>query len=82
MDDLREYVRRYVPGADPDSYVPVSCTYTTTEDDHYMLDRQGPVVVATGFSGMGFKFVPAIGRILADLATTPDFPAPVFRFRR
>jgi sarcosine oxidase len=82
MDDLREYVRRYVPGADPDSYVPVSCTYTTTEDDHFVLDRQGPVVVATGFSGMGFKFVPAIGRILADLATTSDLPAPVFRFRR
>ena len=33
-----------------------------------MLDRRGPVVVGAGFSGHGFKFATAVGRVLADLA--------------
>ncbi|WP_330932847.1 FAD-dependent oxidoreductase [Cellulosimicrobium cellulans] len=69
---LRDYVRTWLPGLDPDAYVPVSCTYTTTPDHDFVLDRRGPVVVGAGFSGHGFKFAPAVGRVLADLATTPD----------
>ncbi|MEU7875287.1 FAD-dependent oxidoreductase [Dactylosporangium sp. NPDC049140] len=42
--------------------------HTTTPDANFVPDRHGPLVVATGFSGHGFKFTPAIGRILADLA--------------
>lgn len=68
LEALRDYVRRWVPGADPDDLVPVSCTYTTTPDHDFVLDRRGPVVVAAGFSGHGFKFAPAVGRVLADLA--------------
>lgn len=37
-------------------------------DEDFVLDRVGRVVVAAGFSGHGFKFGPAIGRVLADLA--------------
>lgn len=70
---LRDYVARWVPGADPDHLVPISCTYTTTPDHDFVLDRRGRVVVAAGFSGHGFKFAPAIGRVLADLALeAPD----------
>lgn len=68
---LRDYVRTWLPGLDPDAYVPVSCTYTTTPDHDFVLDRRGPVVVGAGFSGHGFKFAPAVGRVLADLATAP-----------
>nr|WP_263864025.1 FAD-dependent oxidoreductase [Candidatus Frankia nodulisporulans] len=72
---LREYVRQWLPGVNPDVCHPISCTYTTTPDSHFVLDRHGPVVVAAGFSGHGFKFVPAIGAVLAELAldgTRPD----------
>lgn len=72
---LQRYVRDWLPGADPDVLEPVSCTYTTTADEDFVLDRVGPVVVGAGFSGHGFKFTPAIGRILADLATDAG-PAP------
>ncbi|AEE45330.1 FAD-dependent oxidoreductase [Cellulomonas fimi] len=73
---LRDYVRAWVPGADPDHLVPVSCTYTTTPDHDFVLDRRGRVVVAAGFSGHGFKFAPAVGRVLADLAAEdPDIPS-------
>ncbi|KJE20813.1 glycine/D-amino acid oxidase, deaminating [Frankia torreyi] len=79
---LREYVRRWIPGVDPDRFAPISCTYTTTPDWHFVLDRHGPVVVAAGFSGHGFKFVPAIGRILADLAVDGTRPDPRFASTR
>jgi sarcosine oxidase len=72
---LQRYVREWLPGADPDAAEPVSCTYTTTEDEDFVLDRVGPVTVGAGFSGHGFKFVPSVGRILADVATDPG-PAP------
>ncbi|WNB85474.1 FAD-dependent oxidoreductase [Cellulomonas sp. ATA003] len=68
LEQLRSYVARWVPGADPDVLDPISCTYTTTPDSDFVLDRRGPVVVGAGFSGHGFKFATAIGRVLADLA--------------
>jgi sarcosine oxidase len=46
-----------------------------------VLDRTGPVVVASPCSGHGFKFVPLIGEILADLATDESPPIPLERFR-
>lgn len=64
---LREYARNWLPGVDPDSFTEISCTYTSTRDEAFILDRIGPVVIGAGFSGQGFKFTPVIGRILADL---------------
>ena len=71
----RRYARDWLPGVDADLVVPISCTYTTTPDEHFVLDRIGPVVVGAGFSGHGFKFVPVVGRILADLVDDSG-PAP------
>lgn len=72
---LRRYAREWLPGTDPDSFVEISCTYTTTPDSNFVVDSVGPVAIGAGFSGHGFKFTPAIGRILADLADD-DGPAP------
>jgi sarcosine oxidase len=36
--------------------------------------------VACGFSGHGFKFVPVVGEILADLATIGDTAHPISLF--
>lgn len=77
---LQDYVRRRVPGVDADALTPISCTYATTADSNFVIDRSGPVVVAAGFSGHGFKFVPAIGRLLADLAVDKNAPE-LFSFR-
>jgi sarcosine oxidase len=38
------------------------------------------VTVACGFSGHGFKFVPVVGEILADLATTGATKHPIALF--
>ena len=69
LRELREYVRRWLPGADPDTAAPVSCLYGNTDDGDFVIDRDGPVTVATGFSGHGFKFVPVIGDLVAALVT-------------
>ena len=79
---LARYVREWLPGADPDTADPVSCTYTTTVDEDFVLDRVGPVIVGAGFSGHGFKFTPAVGRILADLATDAAAAPPLFAMNR
>jgi len=39
-----------------------------TEDERFILERHGRVVIGSACSGHGFKFAPAIGRRLADLA--------------
>ncbi|MGC4104729.1 MAG: FAD-dependent oxidoreductase [Thermomicrobiales bacterium] len=75
LKDLQRYVEEWIPGVDWTQPAPISCTYTLTEDEHFILDREGPVTVAAGFSGHGFKFTPAIGRVLADLAEFGT-PAP------
>lgn len=76
---LRDYVAEWFPGLDPDSAVEISCTYTSTESGRFVLDRVGPVTVAAGFSGHGFKFAPAIGRVLADAALGVAYPPAPFR---
>lgn len=65
---LQRYAREWLPGTDADQLTEISCTYTTTPDSDFILDRVGPVVVGAGFSGHGFKFTPVVGRVLADLA--------------
>ena len=65
---LQRYVREWLPGADPDRYEDLSCTYTTAPDSNFVLRCEGPITVGAGFAGHGFKFTPAIGRILADLS--------------
>jgi sarcosine oxidase len=57
---------------------PISCTYTSTNDEHFILDASGPIVVGAGFSGHGFKFVPTVGRVLADLVEDLGRPSEKF----
>jgi sarcosine oxidase len=57
-----------VHDVDADRAVEISCTYTSTPDAAFVLDRVGSVALGAGFSGHGFKFAPTIGRVLADLA--------------
>ncbi len=73
---LQDYVRAWVPGVDPGSAAPITCTYTLSPDEHFVIDRNGPVTVLAGFSGHGFKFAPAVGDLAADLVldATPASP--------
>ena len=71
---LRRYAREWLPGVDPDAFSEIGCTYTSTADSAFVLDRVDRITVGAGFSGHGFTFTPAVGRILADLVD--GIPAP------
>jgi monomeric sarcosine oxidase len=75
------HVGRWLPGLDPEPVGQVTCLYTTTPDDDFVLDRVGPVVVASPCSGHGAKFAPLIGAMAADLALGVGEPEPRFRLR-
>lgn len=69
---MQSFMDRYMPGQRVGISMLKSCLYTYSPDEHFVIDvlpdSDGKVVVAAGFSGHGFKFVPVIGQILADLA--------------
>ncbi|MTD16114.1 FAD-dependent oxidoreductase [Nakamurella sp. YIM 132087] len=67
VERVQAYAREWLPGVDAERPSAVSCLYTTTPDHHFLIDRVGPVTVAAGFSGHGFKFGPAIGDLVVDL---------------
>ena len=57
-----------------------TCLYTTTPDEDFVIDRIGPLVIASPCTGHGFKFAPLVGDLLADLATGEPPPIPLDRF--
>ncbi len=71
---------QWLPGLDPVPLSGVTCLYTSTPDEVFVLDRAGPVIVASPCSGHGFKFAPLIGRLVADLADGVR-PSARFAFR-
>jgi sarcosine oxidase len=79
---VRDWLRPRLPGLGAAAYAGgKQCLYTLTPDENFVL---GPVsdrvVVAAGFSGHGFKFVPVVGEILADFVTgvVPPFDLSPF----
>jgi sarcosine oxidase len=41
--------------------------WTMSPDGDFIVDRQGPIVMACGCSGHAFKFGPALGPLVADI---------------
>jgi sarcosine oxidase len=69
---LRTALAAHVPAANGALLDAQTCRYTVTPDEDFVLDRlpgAPAVIVASPCSGHGFKFAPAIGERLADLAT-------------
>ena len=67
---IAAWVGERFPGVDPEPVETDTCVYTTTPDQTFVLERRGRVVVGSACSGHGFKFAPAVGRRLAELATS------------
>ena len=72
------FAARRLPGLDSAPVNEVTCLYTTTSNEDFILDRQGPFVVASACSGHGAKFAPLLGEIIADLAVGKPPPDPRF----
>jgi sarcosine oxidase len=65
---LAEWVKARFPEAETEAHHSETCLYTNTPDESFILERIGGFVVGSPCSGHGFKFAPAIGERLADLA--------------
>lgn len=67
-EETRQFVRSKFPGLDPEPKAELTCLYTSTASKDFILDRQGPLVIASVCSGHGAKFAPLTGELIADLA--------------
>ncbi len=86
VEQVLPFARRYLRGVTGQVVESAVCMYTTTPDEHFVVDRHPAspgVVVAAGFSGHGFKFATAIGEMLASLALdSSSRPLPLFAIDR
>lgn len=78
LEELRAYVSEWVPGVDPESLDATTCLYGALAEDDFVITRDGDLTIAAGFSGHGFKFVPLVGRLVADLVSGDSLPQPRF----
>jgi sarcosine oxidase len=81
--EMRERVGELLPALDGPCVHSATCMYSNTPDQNFVIARHPDsvnVTVACGFSGHGFKFVPIVGEILADLAMTGSTAHPIALF--
>jgi sarcosine oxidase len=69
IEQIANWTRDTYRLAEPNPVAAETCLYTTTPDETFILERRGRLVIGSPCSGHGFKFAPAIGERLADLAT-------------
>ena len=82
--EIRAILRETMPDAEGALRDAVTCLYTNTPDQHFVLGfhpDEPRLIVASPCSGHGFKFASVIGEIVADLATvgTSRFDLAPFR---
>ena len=80
-------VSRLLPDACGSLIAMKVCMYTNTPDKTAIVDRHPQlrnVVVSAGFSGHGFKYASAVGRMVADLVIddASDLPLDMFKLSR
>ena len=81
---IRAALADHIPAANGRLTAAQTCLYTVTPDHDFLIDRlpSAPnIIVASPCSGHGFKFAPAIGEILADLALDRGTGHDISRFR-
>jgi sarcosine oxidase len=84
LEQLRNYATQLLPGLTGEVIEAVSCRYTMTPDEHFIIDRHPAhpqIVIASPCSGHGFKFGTVLGRVLADLALHGTTAYDIARFR-
>lgn len=67
--DFESGVRRHLVDPGEVSRAAIAC-YSNSHDGHFIIDRvpaDANVLIASGFSGHGFKFSPVIGEVVAGL---------------
>jgi sarcosine oxidase len=78
---LIQMLNKFMPNGYETTLVMKTCLYTNSPDQNFILDylpeHDKNVVIATGFSGHGFKFASVVGEIMADLAMKGSTILPI-----
>ncbi|KAF2071075.1 hypothetical protein CYY_007612 [Polysphondylium violaceum] len=78
LDQIKEYIGKYNPGLNNEKESSsLHCHYTNTPDYHFIVDRHpkhSNIIITSACSGHGFKFAPAIGKLVSCMAR--DVPTP------
>ncbi|GAB3270710.1 FAD-dependent oxidoreductase [Kineosporia babensis] len=70
-----DYVRRYLPGLEPEPYAETTCLFTNTPTEDFVIDGMDGVTVLSACSGHGAKFAPVLGELAADVVLgTAEMP--------
>ncbi|MEZ4522494.1 MAG: N-methyl-L-tryptophan oxidase [Thermomicrobiales bacterium] len=80
INELHDVLSTYLPSAAGRVLDSITCMYTMTPDEHFVIDRHpehANVVLGCGFSGHGYKFASAIGEALGELALGESPSQPI-----
>lgn len=83
IDEMRTRVSGLLPALTSPCVHTATCMYSNTPDEHFVIARHPSgtrVTIACGFSGHGFKFVPVVGELLADLVIDGSTAHPIALF--
>jgi sarcosine oxidase len=81
---ILEPIRRFLPASAGPVVSAKTCLYTMAPDEDFVIDRVPGferIILASPCSGHGFKFAPAIGLALAELALNGRTSLDISRFR-
>ncbi len=83
--EIVDVARRVLKGITGRVLQETTCLYTVTPDHDFVVDHmpgKPNVVIGAGFSGHGFKFTPAIGELLVQMAVGERETLPLFAIDR
>jgi len=83
IGDITAQVAQLLPALAGTCLRAATCMYSNSPDRNFVIGAHpewSNVTVACGFSGHGFKFVPVVGEILADLAIDQATKHPISLF--
>lgn len=86
QEELDEFLHEYMPSIQKLKFGK-NCMYDVTPDEDFIIDYfpgNNRIVLASGFSGHGFKFASAIGELLVDMTNKKDinFDLSLFSLER
>ena len=78
---IESILKKYMPDALGEVKSVSACMYANTDDGHFVIDylpgSNQQIIIAGGFSGHGFKFVPVVGKILRDMILEGKSSLPI-----
>ncbi|KAH8819105.1 FAD dependent oxidoreductase [Xylogone sp. PMI_703] len=83
LDQLKGFMGSFIPDEERQPLRTVTCQYTITPDRQFIigpLDKEPNIIIALG-AAHAFKFTPAIGRILSELAVDGKTSNDISSFR-